>query len=141
MYWILLSNIESIIDMYKYILLIQTTIYYTQCSFSVSSSYRSHNMKFTQLVSHPAFIFSSNAGNTLKSIMYVVLTVTGVTIPTEVQSEITKLSKEFTSQVKQKKWDKQGFLKISWEGKADWWLLIEVYYTPRHTHYARYFLN
>ena len=45
--------------------------------------------------------------------MYVVLTVTGVTIPTEVQSEITKLSKEFASQVKQKKWDKQGFLKIS----------------------------
>ena len=45
--------------------------------------------------------------------MYVVLTVTGVTIPTEVQSEIIKLSKEFTSQVKQKKWDKQGFLKIS----------------------------
>ena len=70
-------------------------------------------MKLIQLVSHPAFIFSSNAGNTLKSIMYVVLTVTGVTIPTEVQSEITKLSKEFASQVKQKKWDKQGFLKIS----------------------------
>ena len=43
--------------------------------------------------------------------MYVVTT--GVTVPAEVQSEITKLSKEFASQVKQKKWDKQGFLKIS----------------------------
>ena len=58
-------------------------------------------MKLIQLVSHPAFIFSSNAGNTLKSIMYVVTT--GVTVPAEVQSEITKLSKEFASQVKQKK--------------------------------------
>ena len=28
---------------------------------------------------------------------------TGVTVPAEVQSEITKLSKEFASQVKQKK--------------------------------------
>ena len=39
-------------------------------------------MKLIEIVSHPAFILSANAGNMYKSILSVVTTLTGVTVPT-----------------------------------------------------------
>ena len=70
-------------------MLIQATTYYTECLVSVSSLYRYHKMKLIEIVSHPAFILSANAGNMYKSILSVVTTLTGVTVPTlEVQIEV-----------------------------------------------------
>ena len=93
------------------------TIYFVNPSHNIlhiqhTTYYRYHKMKLIEIVSHPAFILSANAGNMYKSILSVVTTLTGVTVPTlEVQIEVNKLSKEFASRVKKKKWGKQGFLK------------------------------